>query len=426
MMLIYLLAEGMATICESCICYCLLDLIFDVKADKKRTVILVALVSAFVLFLNNYQLYSSVNLLCAIIFVTLTESFFCKTALIQTFAAAMFFAIFLNTIDLFVLSCLGVFGNGENWGTHMTAGFSQYRLIFLFISKTLLMGVYLLLKKYIQIFNYLFKKRRLLIIAIIGFIGILRMIQITLNDINAGILLVWGFLLGSIIVIFYAFYFYACYISERANNEYIRFHDSMVLSQYSELLNSYKINSQNFHDLRNHMSTIYNLLDTGNWERAKEYVSEFIEVKENFEVSWTGNEIIDYVLNLKKMKAERQTICFSIDTDVIKYNKVGDKAICTILSNLLDNSIEACSLSNEKKSYINVVIRAINNMLVIKVKNSSHKKPIKKNNMLLTSKPDTNRHGWGMSSVISAVEDNNGIVSYYDDDKSFTVDITFF
>lgn len=51
--------------------------------------------------------------------------------------------------------------------------------------------------------------------------------------------------------------------------------------------------------------------------------------------------------------------------------------ICAILSNLLDNAIEACEKNKvASNKWINLTIRVINAMIVIKVENSMEVKPI--------------------------------------------------
>lgn len=99
--------------------------------------------------------------------------------------------------------------------------------------------------------------------------------------------------------------------------------------------------------------------------------------------------------------------------------------ICAILSNLLDNAIEACEKNKvASNKWINLTIRVINAMIVIKVENSMEVKPIIKNNNLLTSKADDKLHGWGIKIVKSAVEKYGGVIKYTVSEDKFRVVVT--
>lgn len=74
--------------------------------------------------------------------------------------------------------------------------------------------------------------------------------------------------------------------------------------------------------------------------------------------------------------------------------------------------------------WINLTIRVINAMIVIKVENSMEVKPIIKNNNLLTSKADDKLHGWGIKIVKSAVEKYGGVIKYTVSEDKFRVVVT--
>lgn len=74
--------------------------------------------------------------------------------------------------------------------------------------------------------------------------------------------------------------------------------------------------------------------------------------------------------------------------------------------------------------WINLTIRVINAMIVIKVENGMEVKPIIKNDNLLTSKVDDKLHGWGIKSVKSAVEKYGGVIKYTVSEDKFKVVVT--
>lgn len=89
--------------------------------------------------------------------------------------------------------------------------------------------------------------------------------------------------------------------------------------------------------------------------------------------------------------------------------KIDPVDLCTILTNLLDNAVEACMKQPEgEPREIQVTIRRLHQFIIIKIANSSIASPDIRNGKLHTSKKDGNLHGWGMRSVLSAVEKIRG------------------
>ena len=82
----------------------------------------------------------------------------------------------------------------------------------------------------------------------------------------------------------------------------------------------------------------------------------------------------------------------------------------TILGNLLDNALEAAKTAPEGLRFLNLTIRRINAMLIIKVENGYGNTPIQENGKLLTSKKDKAFHGWGLKSVQTAADRYDGTI----------------
>ena len=95
--------------------------------------------------------------------------------------------------------------------------------------------------------------------------------------------------------------------------------------------------------------------------------------------------------------------------------------VCTILSNLLDNAIEATQKVEESK-YIKLIIRRAKYFLFIRVSNPCKK--MKEFEVLLkTTKDNKNLHGWGLQSVNDVVEKYNGRMECLNIGTEFVVNI---
>ena len=82
--------------------------------------------------------------------------------------------------------------------------------------------------------------------------------------------------------------------------------------------------------------------------------------------------------------------------------------MCTIFSNLLANSVEACEKLPSEQRYIGLEIRQLSNHLVIEITN-----PVSESIDLdklgnITMKEDTKNHGYGIANVRSAVAKYHG------------------
>ena len=85
--------------------------------------------------------------------------------------------------------------------------------------------------------------------------------------------------------------------------------------------------------------------------------------------------------------------------------------MCTIVSNLLENAIEACSQVNGER-WLRCSFYEIQNNLCIKVENSTCNDVEMSGGIPVSTKPDRTRHGFGSLNVKRAVEKYKGQLRY--------------
>ncbi len=97
------------------------------------------------------------------------------------------------------------------------------------------------------------------------------------------------------------------------------------------------------HDMNNHVSCLKNLAATNNIEDIKKYLININETisKLDFKIK-TGNSISDAVINEKYNIAQANEIEFICDFLLPKETLLEPVDLCVILSNALDNALEAC------------------------------------------------------------------------------------
>lgn len=182
-----------------------------------------------------------------------------------------------------------------------------------------------------------------------------------------------------------------------------------------------------YHDIKNHIICIDELYKSGNSELASEYIQKiegslkkYESVRNEFN---TGNIISDSILKNKKSMCDEDGINFECKVDFSRYDFLDMEDFCTILSNLLDNAIEACLHVENSDRYIKISNSIVNNFSLLIVENSKENEIKKDGNKILTSKKDKSIHGIGIDNVRSCVKKYDGDMKIDYDESSFKVRI---
>lgn len=96
--------------------------------------------------------------------------------------------------------------------------------------------------------------------------------------------------------------------------------------------------------------------------------------------------------------------------------------LCTMLSNVLDNSIEACEkLSSSDSAIIAVKCAVVQNVQVIKISNPT----LDNKNFTETSKLDKDNHGFGLYNIRRTVEKLGGEMKIPKQFPEFILELEF-
>ena len=102
---------------------------------------------------------------------------------------------------------------------------------------------------------------------------------------------------------------------------------------------------------------------------------------------------------------------------------IGYDDLGIIIGNLLDNSIEANEKLDINNRMIDIYIKCIDNILIIKIVNN---KQNIKTNINKTDKKDSLNHGIGISSIKKITGKYNGAVEFIDEGNKFEADISLY
>lgn len=175
------------------------------------------------------------------------------------------------------------------------------------------------------------------------------------------------------------------------------------------------------HDIRNQYSYAEILLENGQYDEAKKF---FRSIGNDVDVSLayidSGNKNIDAIINMEMSKADAYGVKTDVTVVVPPRLPLSDNALCSIISNLIDNAVEACVRFDLKEQGVAVRIYPRQDYLYIGVENTLPPDVDKEKLLSLnTMKPDSANHGYGTHIVKRLVAQYNGYVTYSVENDKF-------
>ena len=267
--------------------------------------------------------------------------------------------------------------------------------------------------------------RALSVLVILGMVGAVTLSEQTILPLDEDLVGTWVIL--SVILLF-AILFYRVNQQREMEAEIAKLKQEqaeIVERDYQALRRTYADNAKLYHDLHNHIEAIYQCLIQGDTKEAVRYCEDLrTPVRQISQTVWTGDKALDYLISSKMALAEQEQIKTKVNIEYPHNTNIRSVYLTTILGNLLDNALEAAQAAPEGLRFLNLTIRRINAMLIIKVENGYGNAPIQENGTLLTAKKDKAFHGWGLKSVQTAADRYDGAISTHYKDHVFQSVVT--
>ena len=176
------------------------------------------------------------------------------------------------------------------------------------------------------------------------------------------------------------------------------------------------------HDLKRYLVTYRQLLQEGKYEVIEADIDKILGKRLNTNhCVYTENTIVNAVIcekmeqcSIKNIKIEVQ-VNADKDMDSIEYG--------VVLSNLLDNAIEAEEQEKEENRYICLNIGVEQNMIHLVVSNYISESVLQNNALLETSKKNKQLHGIGLRGVKEFVNNKEGEIEIFEENHMFVVHI---
>lgn len=189
---------------------------------------------------------------------------------------------------------------------------------------------------------------------------------------------------------------------ERENEKYKKLitKNELDYQQFLQLKNEKEKFKKIRHDMANILSTVAGFIEIGKSEKALEMIKSAnndIQISANTEIC--KNETINTIYAIKLKDAVEKKANLKVQVNESAPIKVSDYDLCRVLTNIIDNAINAVENNNISKD-IELNIISNSNDILIKSKNAFA--------LNKSKKKDTQNHGYGQKIISDIAKKYNG------------------
>ena len=195
---------------------------------------------------------------------------------------------------------------------------------------------------------------------------------------------------------------------ERIEAETLKGMYEMQYNQYQIQQENIALVNQKYHDLKHQIVA----LKAGAAEGNQEYLDQMLEEIKRYETTYsTGNKVLDTILTSEAMKCQARGIEMTCVADGSILSFMNPMDISALFGNALDNAIEGAEkIPDSHERLIHLEVDKQKSFVRIYVENRYIGKIRFRHNLPLTTKADTNYHGFGIKSMSSIAEKYGGSI----------------
>lgn len=161
------------------------------------------------------------------------------------------------------------------------------------------------------------------------------------------------------------------------------------------------------HEFKNLLAVIYQLAEEDDTEGLQSLIKDNRKwLSEKVDRITTGNPIIDVIINGKIDEMEKLGIAHMITISEIDELPINETDFIILVSNILNNAIEAAQKCDEP--LISIRCSEDEHNFIFYVENTMSEAPLIENGNFISSKEDKENHGKGIANIINIVEKYNG------------------
>lgn len=390
-------------------------------SDKKHlflVVLFTALMSVYVTLMNKLSAFSFLTPLGTMLLVILIPSRILSKGNILLRSTTCIMTLFvIQTFDYLITLGIGLIDGNPKEVFFFLLEPNWQRFIFIVSDKLFDVILYFLLRHRIGRLQTLRKKHLVLLFVACGlsYMTMQYLFSMTIYGDYAALqgasIISFTYLLCFLIAVVIALFSITEMENERISNELLRSSNQMLEQNYQQIHKNTQDNAKRLHDFHHHLVAIRGMAGKGQTERISEYVGPLLETSyQELKLCRSGCDIVDAVINYQHMQALEKGTDFKYHVKFGDLDTFAPVDICAILSNQIENALEACDKIEEKdKRFVSIEIRRQEDFVLFQVRNSVQEDPFLHNSQLATTKSEgAFLHGLGLKSIRDAAKKYNG------------------
>lgn len=412
---------------------------FDILAVKKEknkkkvilsVLVLILLLRLCICFLNKYTI---IKMLMIIVIMLLVMRFLYDISIVKALILVFFVQSIMTLIDYIIIMILAKL-YGDITALESASALIG-RLIIILSRLILFVGLIILsrisTKKNNSVTADMSDKEwiQFLIFPIFTICAVMLMTSSVIKSYHSDIIAIYYIIAIGLIVLNLVVFHLISEILENSRNmkeaEALRQQSIGQLELYNSMRENYNIQRQRTHEYKNQIVCMDMLMKKKDYSKLENYIGNISDgLDAQLDMVDTNNDVVNAIFNAKYYEAIKNDVLVVLKINDLSDIKISDNDIVTILSNLLDNAIEAAKQCDIGKRIVKIKMLYEDAVLSIAVSNSYKAEPVlTEDGYIRTTKKDREEHGWGMRNVVATLEKYNAeyIIDYKNGEFVFSI-----
>lgn len=418
------------------VCYFTFFDIFAVKRNRNKIEVILSIIILMLssrLCVHFLKKYTIIKMLLMVLIIILAMWFLYEISLVKTLILVFFVQSIVTITDYIVIMILAkIYGDITKLG----GASSLIGRLILILSRLILFAILIVIsrissKKRNNVTADMSNKEwiQFLIFPIFTICAVMLMVNSVMKSYHSDIVPVYYIIAIGLIVLNLVVFHLISEILEHSR----KMKEAQILRQqsigqvglYNSMRENYNIQRQRTHEYKNQIVCMDMLMKKKDYSKLEDYIGNISDgLDAQLDMVDTNNDVVNAILNAKYYEAIKNDVLFVLKINDLSDIKVSDEDIVTILSNLLDNAIEAAKQCNVGKRTVKIKLLSEDDVLTIAVSNTYKTEPmLTEDGYIRTTKNNKEEHGWGIRNIVATLEkyDAEYIIDYKNGEFVFSI-----
>ena len=418
------------------VCYFTFFDIFAVKRNRNKIEVILSIIILMLssrLCVHFLKKYTIIKMLLMVLIIILAMWFLYEISLVKTLILVFFVQSIVTITDYIVIMILAkIYGDITTLG----GASSLIGRLILILSRLILFAILIVIsrissKKRNNVTADMSNKEwiQFQIFPIFTICAVMLMVNSVMKSYHSDIVPVYYIIAIGLIVLNLVVFHLISEILEHSR----KMKEAQILRQqsigqvglYNSMRENYNIQRQRTHEYKNQIVCMDMLMKKKDYSKLEDYIGNISDgLDAQLDMVDTNNDVVNAILNAKYYEAIKNDVLFVLKINDLSDIKVSDEDIVTILSNLLDNAIEAAKQCNVGKRTVKIKLLSEDDVLTIAVSNTYKTEPmLTEDGYIRTTKNNKEEHGWGIRNIVATLEkyDAEYIIDYKNGEFVFSI-----